>query len=368
MKVAFVVHDFDANFGQGRYAVEIARRLANRCEFTVYAHTFSASGMEGIRWVRVPAVRWNVVTTVLSFLPSAERLLRRDAPDVIHAQGLTGWSSDVITGHICNAARARSMATQRRRARWFIQMVTPLERAFYRQRRASHLIAISKSLADEIRSEYGWNKSVTVLHHGTNTVQFRPPADPGETAELKARFRLPANYWHWLFIGEAVKGLTQVIEQLPSFPEAHLLVISRSEPAKYRELARSLGVLKRITFWGYEAHPELAFRAADVFVYPSDYDPFGMVGSEAMASGLPVVLGDSIGVAELVQDGVNGLLCKPHDASSIRSQLFRLRADPGLGARLGVAGRETVIATSWDHNADEVFKIYQSVHAKRSGR
>ena len=66
--------------------------------------------------------------------------------------------------------------------------------------------------------------------------------------------------------------------------------------------------------------------------------------------------------------GVNGLLCRPHDANSIRSQLFRLRAEPDLGARLGRAGRETVIATSWDHNADEVFKIYQSIHAERSAR
>ena len=368
MKVAFVVHDFDANFGQGRYGVEIARRVAGKCEFTVYANTFNAPGVENVRWVKVPAIRWNVLTTVLSFLPAAERLLRRDKPDVIHAQGLTGWSADVITGHICNAARARSMAIHRHRARWFIQMVTPLERAFYRQRRASHLIAISRCLAEEIRAEYGWNKATAVLHHGTNTDQFRPPANAEELAELKARFRLPANHWHWLFVGEAVKGLNQVIQQLPFFREAHLLVVTRSEPAKYRELARSLGVLHRITFWGYEAHPELAFRAVDVFVYPSDYDPFGMVGSEAMASSIPVVLGDSIGVAELVQDGINGLLCNPQEADSIRSQLSRLRTDPKLAARLGQAGRETAIATSWDHNADEVLKIYRAIHAERSTR
>lgn len=365
MRVAFVVHDFDANFGQGRYAVELARRLASRCEFTAYANSFNAPDVHGIRWVHVPAIRWNVVTTVLSFLPAAQALLLRDRPDVIHAQGLTGWSADVITGHICNSARSRSLATVRKRARWFIRLVTPLERAFYRQRRASHLIAISRSLATEIREEYGWNKPVTVLHHGTNTDQFRPPADESERHALRSRFKLPEGRWLWLFMGEAVKGLRQVIDQLPHFPEAHLLVITRSERGKYESQARSLGVVGRIQFWGYEPKPELAFRAVNVFVYPSDYDPFGMVGSEAMASGLPVILGRTIGVAELVEDGINGLLCDPADGGSIRSQLDRLKADPGLADSIGRTARATVLQTSWDQNADEVFRIYQEVAANR---
>jgi glycosyltransferase involved in cell wall biosynthesis len=368
MKVAFVVHDFDATFGQGRYAMELARRLSSRCDLVVYSNTFNAAGLSGVRWVKVPALRWNVVTTVLTFLPFAERLVRRDRPDVIHAQGLTSWSADLITGHICNAARARSLASQRHRARWFIQLVTPLERAFYRQKRASELIAISECLSTEIKQEYGWNKSIHVLHHGTNTEQFRPPVDHWEREALRKLFRLPEGRWYWLFMGEAVKGLRLVIEQLPQFPEAYLLVVSRSESSSYAALARSIGVEERIRFWGYDPRPELAFRTADAFVYPSDYDPFGMVGSEAMATGLPVILGQTIGAAELVRDGINGLLCDPHQPESLGNQLRRLRDDPELAARLGQAGRETVLETSWDHNAEEVLKIYQQVAARNKGR
>ena len=68
LKVAFVIHDFDQNFGQGRYGLELARHLASRCEFVVYSNTFKAPDFPGVRWVHVPAWRWNVVTTVLSFL------------------------------------------------------------------------------------------------------------------------------------------------------------------------------------------------------------------------------------------------------------------------------------------------------------
>ncbi len=368
MKVAFVVHDFDATFGQGRYAIELAKRLSSRCELVVYANTFHAPELSGVRWVKVPALRWNVITTIFTFLPAAERLLRRDRPDVIHAQGLTGWSADVITGHICNAARARSLATKRNRARWLIRIVTPFERAFYRQKRATELIAISRTLSSEIQQEYGWNKGIHVLHHGTNTEQFRPPVDRWEREALRKLFRLPDGRWHWLFMGEAVKGLRLVIQQLPRFPEAHLLVVSRSDSSSYAALAQSLGVRGQVSFWGYEPRAELAFRAVDVFVYPSDYDPFGMVGSEAMASGVPVILGKSIGVAELVKDGVNGLLCDPADPESIGNPLRKLQNDPEWAARMGQAGRETVIETSWDHNAGEVLRIYCQVATRNQGR
>ncbi len=368
LKVAFVIHDFDQNFGQGRYGLELARHLASRCEFVVYSNTFKTPDFPGVRWVHVPAWRWNVVTTVLSFLPMAERLIRRDRPDVIHAQGLTSWSADVITAHICNAARSRTNAMHQRRARWFIRLVTPLERLFYRQRRASHMIAISNATAHEIQSEYGWKKPHTVLHHGTNCTQFRPPADPAEATALRRDFKLPDGRWIWLFMGEAVKGLKHVIAKLPHFPNAHLLAITRSELGRYQAQARQLGVAQRITFWGYTTHPEFAFRASDVFVYPSDYDPFGMVASEAMASGLPVILGKDIGAAELVRDGVNGLLCDPHSAGSIRAKLEWLAANEGQARQLGAAGRETIVETSWEHNAEEVFRIYQRVLRERSGK
>lgn len=366
MKVAFVIHDFDANFGQGRYGIELARRLAHRCEFVVFSNTFNAPNLPNVRWVRIPAWRFNVVTTVATFIPAAEYAVQREAPDVIHAQGLTCWRADVITGHICNAARSRSLAVTRLTARWFIRLVTPLERAFYRQQRASYLIAISRSLAREIRDEYGWNRHVAVLHHGTNSDQFRPVTSPEERAELQSHFKLPADRWLWLFMGEAVKGLRQVIEQLSIFPNAHLLVVSRSNFEPYKAQAAAAGVLDRIRFWGYEPHPEKAFRAVDVFVYPSDYDPFGMVGGEAMASGLPVIVGSTIGVAELIRDGENGLLCDTADSRSITIQLLRLRDEPGLSRRLAIKGRESIMETSWDHNADEVFRIYQAVaHARR---
>lgn len=367
MHVAIIVHDFNLNFGQGRYCVEIVRRLASRCRITVIANSLGAqTEISGIEYRRVRALRRHAFTTVLSFIPGAEAAVRNSGCDIIHAQGLTSWSADVITGHICNAARARASAASHTRSRWFMRLIIPLERSFYRQKKARHLIAISRALEREIQQEYGWNRDCTVIHHGTNTDVFHPVANAAERAALRKRFKLPQDRWAWLFMGEAVKGLRQVIAALPGYPDAHLLVVSRSDFSTYYRQAELLGVLGRIVFHGFEAHPEEAFRAADVFVYPSDYDPFGMVASEAMATGLPVIVGRDIGAAELVEPGKNGLLCDPADEKSIRKALDSLRRDPATGARLGKAGRETVLAVSWDYCANRTYAVYEQVQAQKA--
>ena len=362
MHVAIVVHDFNLNFGQGRYCVEIVRRLAHRCQLTVIANSFGMQAIEGVRFLRVPALRRHAFTTVLSIIPGAELAARRSGCDLIHAQGITCWSADIITGHICNAARAKAAASGDSRSRWFMRLIIPLERAFYRQRRARHLIAISRALEREVRLEYGWNRDSTVIHHGTNSTVFHPPADDAERTRLRGQFRLPRSGWTWLFMGEAVKGLRQAINALVHHPEAHLLVVSRSDFTAYRRQATQLGVAQRVVFHGFEPHPEEAFRAVDVFVYPSNYDPFGMVASEAMATGLPVIVGRDIGAAELVRHGENGLLCDPADDRSLRQALDALRTDPALAGRLGQAGRETILDVSWDHCADRTYAVYEQVH------
>ena len=361
MHVALVVHDFNLNFGQGRYGVEIVRRLAGRCRLSVIANSFGVDRIDGVDFRQVKAWRRHAFSTVLSFVPGAEIMARRCGCDLIHAQGLTCWSADVITGHICNAARARASASTDRRSRWFMRLIIPLELAFYRQRRARHLIAISRVLEREIRKEYGWAKDSTVIYHGTDTEVFRPPTDDVEKQRMRQRFKLPVAGWVWIFIGEAIKGLRQVIDALPRYPEACLLVVSRSSFSNYRRQAEQLGVGGRIVFHGFDPHPEEAFRAADVFVYPSDYDPFGMVASEAMATGLPVIIGADIGAAELVSPGENGLLCAPARMESIFEGLDRLRADPVEAGRLGARGRETILQVSWKLCANQTLQVYEKV-------
>ena len=117
----------------------------------------------------------------------------------------------------------------------------------------------------------------------------------------------------------------------------------------------------RFTFWGPEQEIWRAYRAADVFLYPSTYDTFGMVVSEAMATGVPVVVGRDIGAAELIENGRNGFLIRPSEPADLRGVLGRLVEDTALGRTVGDAGLATAKAQSWDACAQATEQVYLSV-------
>ena len=365
MKIALVVHDFDPRFGQGRYAVALARRVAVQHDVHVYANRFAAPLPPNVTFQKVPAWRRTALTTILTFLNGAEALLRRRDYDLIHAQGLTCWRADVITAHICNAARHRNAPPAGVLRRLFPAIALPLETRFYQQARARRLIAVSQRVADEVVTHYGWRRPAKVIYHGTDTTEFRPAADVDERNRLRAGYRLEPGSWVWLFAGEAVKGLAQVIEQLVHFPEAALLVVSRSQPAPWRALAKALGVESRLHFHGAAEDMATAYRAADLFVYPSPYDAFGLVVAEAMATGLPVIVGQNIGAAEWIESGKNGLLCDPHEPDTLRRHLAWLRTNPKPARALGEAARVTVMEHGWEACADATLAVYEQVRAEK---
>jgi glycosyltransferase involved in cell wall biosynthesis len=366
MKIALVVHDFDPRVGHGRYSDELARRLAVRHEVHVWANRFEAPLLPNLHFRYVPACRRTALASVITFLVASEALLRRERFDLIHAQGLTCWQADVITAHLCNAAR-RELDPPRRWRHWvFPLVVCPLERRFYRQRQASHLIAISGRVAGEIKRYYGWQRATTVIYHGTDLEQFCPPSAPEHRRALWDQFGLPHHAWKWLFVGEAVKGLGATIAELPAFPSAHLLVVSRSDLTPYRRLGESLGVAQRVAYHGPTDSVLQAYQAADVLVYPCHYDAFGLVVAEAMACSLPVIVGQNTGAAEWIEAQRNGLVCNPNQSGSLRAQLLWLQAAPSRSLALGQAARATVSRHSWDTCAAETLAAYESV--RRSGR
>jgi UDP-glucose:(heptosyl)LPS alpha-1,3-glucosyltransferase len=365
MKIALVVHDFDPGFGQGRYAVELARRLAPRHDVHVLARRFAAPWEPNVTRLHVPSARRSALLTIHTFIRPAEMRLRARHFDIIHAQGVTCWRANVITAHICNAARpsvaSGSISLKRR---LFRALTSRLERRFYRANPQARLIGVSGIVADEIQRHYQTPVRPAVIHHGVDTDHFHPPCGPWERASARARYGVPDQGWLWLFAGEAVKGLAAVLRQLPAFPAARLLVISRSHLEPFRQLAIQLGVASRVHFHGPETDMRPVYHAADVFVYPSDYDAFGLVVAEAMAGGLPVIAGRTIGVAEWIEHGRNGLLCDAAGDDSVRAQLTRLANEPSLARALGEAARHTAQAHSWDACARATLAVYESALAQ----
>ena len=108
-------------------------------------------------------------------------------------------------------------------------------------------------------------------------------------------------------------------------------------------------LLPDAVFTGYLTGIELAtaYASADVFAFPSTTDTFGNVVIEAQASGVPVVVSDSGGPKELVEDNENGLITKSHDVDDFTRAVRALVVDPSLRKRMSVYARKSVVDRSW---------------------
>jgi glycosyltransferase involved in cell wall biosynthesis len=131
-----------------------------------------------------------------------------------------------------------------------------------------------------------------------------------------------------------------------------------------RGRAEALGLNGRIEFTGFREDIEATLGEIDVLVHASvTPEPFGQVIVEGMSAGLPVVATDAGGPAEIIDDGIDGLLYPPGDADALADRLRRLADDPALRTRLGAAALESSKRFTAEAAAVQVTSVYERVLA-----
>jgi glycosyltransferase involved in cell wall biosynthesis len=148
-----------------------------------------------------------------------------------------------------------------------------------------------------------------------------------------------------------VKGHAKLIEAVAELrrrgvPVHATLVGGGPRREALERLAARLGVAESVTFTGSLSHDDVLERyaEADVFCLPSFGEGLPVVLMEAMAMELPVVASQVMGVSELVEHDVSGLLVTPARPDLLADALERLASDPALRASMGAAGRKKVLA------------------------
>jgi phosphatidylinositol alpha 1,6-mannosyltransferase len=118
-------------------------------------------------------------------------------------------------------------------------------------------------------------------------------------------------------------------------------------------------------FAGHLAGEELArcYASADVFVFPSTTETFGNVVLEALASGLPAVVVDRGGPADLIRSGENGFVARSNDSSDIAGYVERILRDEALRRRLATGARESARSRDWDSVNGALVDSYATVIA-----
>ncbi|NOZ23900.1 MAG: glycosyltransferase family 4 protein [Planctomycetes bacterium] len=127
------------------------------------------------------------------------------------------------------------------------------------------------------------------------------------------------------------------------FPDMHFLIAgSGDEEYSLRRKLAQLGIADKVLMPGHREDTRDLYAAMDLFVLPSLWEgrPYALL--EAMAAGKPVVASDVCGLDDVIEDGVNGMLVPPGDATSLAQAVSCLAQDATLRRRLGRAARSTV--------------------------
>ncbi len=153
------------------------------------------------------------------------------------------------------------------------------------------------------------------------------------------------------------KRLDLIRDPLASVPGARLAMVGGGP--SHEQLKRHFRGT-RTTFPGFLRGEELvdAYRAADVFLFPSTTETFGLVALEAMACGVPVIAANTGGVLDIIRDGENGLLFNPERPAEIGALLRRLQQQPALRERLAEQGLQRARSRSWQSTMDQLIDYY----------
>jgi glycosyltransferase involved in cell wall biosynthesis len=196
-----------------------------------------------------------------------------------------------------------------------------------------------------------------VLPPGVDTRRFRPGVD-GSSVRRDAGVAADTPLVALIARFQSVKGHDVFQEMIrhvaPELPDAHFIVagenvhgVSADDAYKGRILdawKRDPVLHDRLTYLGFRADPERVIAAADVVVCASEFESYGMVHIETMASGKPIVSTRRGGPSETVVEGETGYLVDAGDAAALAERVVRLLRDPALRQRMGEAGRARVEA------------------------
>ncbi|WP_309087399.1 glycosyltransferase [Phenylobacterium sp.] len=203
-----------------------------------------------------------------------------------------------------------------------------------------HLVANTEDIADWIVAQ-GWPAGrVTCIPNFAAAPADVPALDRAELATpMSAPLLLAMGRLH------EAKAHDVSLQALAKIPEAYLWIAGAGPlEAKLQGLAAALGVQDRVRFLGWRTDASALYRAADVCVFPSRYEPLGNVVIQAWAHGLPVVAAESQGPKALVRPGEDGLLVPIDDADALASAVRHVLADRSLAARMAKAGAARVAA------------------------
>ncbi len=359
--------------GLGRYAGELAHALETIAPQNEYIGLYHAtremqfgSELKNVRAFRVPldAKPWRM-SVLLAYY--ARLSMDRWLPpcDVFHA-----------TDHLLPPLKnARSVFTIHDLIfRFFPEYHLPLNRWFLDlmlpkfMQRANTVVAVSENTKrDVMRLMNIPAEKIVVIYEGVSSA-FRPIENRDELERVRAKYKLPPRYILFFSTIEPRKNLITLLDTYAELLKRGtnvppLVVMGRKGWLYERTLQHigALGLSERVvlTNWVEGADVPAVINLADVFVFPSLYEGFGLTPLEAMACGTPIISSNASSLPEVVGDA--GILVEPRDVGGFADAITRVLENDALRQELRARGLKQAARFSWERAARDTLTVYDKV-------
>lgn len=235
---------------------------------------------------------------------------------------------------------------------------------------AWRVITVSHYMGRQVHQYFGVPQDkLDVIYNGV-TIPPRSITDADERAAFRAVYARPDEQIVY-YVGRIVyeKGVQVLVEAAPhvlrELPNVKFVIAGTGGHLDtLRDLVRERGLDQHVVFTGFIADDirDKLYQIADVAVFPSLYEPFGIVALEAMAYGCPVVVAETGGLAEFVRMHETGILTQPGDASSLAWGILHTLQQPEWAAvRVANALRDVRELYHWPRIAAQTIGTYRRV-------
>lgn len=294
----------------------------------------------------------------LSFIPRLRRLIRAEAPDVIHLHSRRG--GDVLGGLAARPLGVPIVMSRR--------VDNPESRRLVRvkYRLYDRIITISEGIRRVLLSEGVAPDKVVCVHSAVDTELYQPQ---GERGWFLSEFGLAEDE---LTVGMAAqmierKGHRDLFAALPPVlaRHPHLRILLFGQGPLRQALEREVhhrGLAHAVRFEGFRKDLPRVLPCLDMLAHPARMEGLGVALLQAAACGLPIVAGRAGGIPEIVRDGENGYLVEPGDVQGLSRALDTLCADAERRRRFGDRGRDIVLRDfSIDAMVEGNLRVYREL-------
>ena len=236
---------------------------------------------------------------------------------------------------------------------------------------ASEVIVNSKFMRNDLQRLFGLPyEKINVVSNGINTTVYNGME---RDYDFRRQYAMD-NEKIILFMGRLVfeKGVQHLISAMPKilegYHDAKLVIAGRGGMTdQLKAQVEAMGLSNKVCFAGYLNAKQVSkmYKCADVSVFPSTYEPFGIVALEAMLAGVPTVVSDVGGLNEIVEHGVDGMKSYAGNSNSLADSILELLLNPALCEKITKKAKQKVKNEyNWAKIAQDTYFTYEKAICK----